>query len=191
IEQRRGFGVAPQLRERQGLAMLGRHAATGAVPRKCLIVGPLRIGFGVIGALLVALHRGRGGGKHARRDYKTGGCRDNRKPAHGLKEPSCMAKARYHLLRLRGSREDSMARYLPALCAALLVLVFSLTTVNSAFAQNGPAAAPTSTVDVKPLPPAGMPVAFDPDKATNAYLAQVSGEARQKSDSYFEGGYWL
>jgi len=84
-----------------------------------------------------------------------------------------------------------MARYLTALCAALLVLVFSLMTVSSAFAQNGPAAAPTSTVDVKPLPPAGTPVAFDPDKATNAYLAQVSGEARQKSDSYFEGGYWL
>jgi len=78
------------------------------------------------------------------------------------------------------------------LCAALLVLVFSLTGPSAALAQGGPAAAPTTSVDVHPLPPtASATVAFDPEKATNAYLARVSGEARQKSDSYFEGGYWL
>jgi STE24 endopeptidase len=32
---------------------------------------------------------------------------------------------------------------------------------------------------------------FDPNAATEAYLATVSGEARAKSDAYFEGGYWL
>ncbi len=32
---------------------------------------------------------------------------------------------------------------------------------------------------------------FDPNAATNAYLAQITGEARAKSDAYFEGGYWL
>jgi STE24 endopeptidase len=32
---------------------------------------------------------------------------------------------------------------------------------------------------------------FDPQAATEAYLATVSGEARAKSDAYFEGGYWL
>jgi STE24 endopeptidase len=32
---------------------------------------------------------------------------------------------------------------------------------------------------------------FDPDAATAAYLAQLSPEARAKSDAYFEGGYWL
>lgn len=32
---------------------------------------------------------------------------------------------------------------------------------------------------------------FDPKAATEAYLATVSGEAREKSDAYFEGGYWL
>ncbi|MBL9097715.1 MAG: hypothetical protein JNK07_12370, partial [Alphaproteobacteria bacterium] len=32
---------------------------------------------------------------------------------------------------------------------------------------------------------------FDPKAATEAYLATVSGEARAKSDAYFEGGYWL
>ncbi len=38
---------------------------------------------------------------------------------------------------------------------------------------------------------AAKPVAFDPVKATNAYLARVSGADRAKSDSYFEGGYVL
>jgi STE24 endopeptidase len=32
---------------------------------------------------------------------------------------------------------------------------------------------------------------FDPKAATEAYLATVAGEAREKSDAYFEGGYWL
>jgi len=32
---------------------------------------------------------------------------------------------------------------------------------------------------------------FDPDAATEAYLATLSDAARAKSDAYFEGGYWL
>ena len=32
---------------------------------------------------------------------------------------------------------------------------------------------------------------FDANAATEAYLATVTGEARAKSDAYFEGGYWL
>lgn len=32
---------------------------------------------------------------------------------------------------------------------------------------------------------------FDPDAATEAYLASLSGPEREKSDAYFEGGYWL
>jgi len=33
--------------------------------------------------------------------------------------------------------------------------------------------------------------AFDPEAATEAYLARLSPEARARSDAYFEGGYWL
>lgn len=33
--------------------------------------------------------------------------------------------------------------------------------------------------------------AFDPEAATQAMLATLNGAARAKSDSYFEGGYWL
>jgi len=86
-----------------------------------------------------------------------------------------------------------MAKHLCAICVALLVLAGSFLFTASANAAAGPAAAPTTTVDVHTLPsmnPAPAPT-FDVEKATNAYLARVSGEARAKSDSYFEGGYWL
>lgn len=76
------------------------------------------------------------------------------------------------------------------LCTALFAVSFYVLSPSLAMAQAGPAAAPTSTVDVHALPPVKT-VGFDAEKATNAYLAQVSGEARAKSDSYFEGGYWL
>ncbi len=32
---------------------------------------------------------------------------------------------------------------------------------------------------------------FDPELATKAWMATLSGAARAKSDAYFEGGYWL
>jgi len=32
---------------------------------------------------------------------------------------------------------------------------------------------------------------FDPETATRAYLATLSGAARVRSDHYFEGGYWI
>lgn len=32
---------------------------------------------------------------------------------------------------------------------------------------------------------------FDPEAATQAYLATLKGAARAKSDAYFEGGYWI
>jgi STE24 endopeptidase len=32
---------------------------------------------------------------------------------------------------------------------------------------------------------------FDPEAATQAYMATLQGAARAKSDAYFEGGYWL
>jgi STE24 endopeptidase len=38
---------------------------------------------------------------------------------------------------------------------------------------------------------ANAATAFDPEVATNAYLATLKGAARAKSDAYFEGGYWL
>ncbi len=41
------------------------------------------------------------------------------------------------------------------------------------------------------LPLAAHAAPFDPEAATQAYLATLKGAARAKSDAYFEGGYWL
>lgn len=41
------------------------------------------------------------------------------------------------------------------------------------------------------LPSVAVAAAFDPEAATQAYLATLKGAARAKSDAYFEGGYWL
>ena len=51
-------------------------------------------------------------------------------------------------------------------------------------------AAPTSHVQVASLPPPGV-ANFDPHKAVEAYLARVSGKARERSDSYFDGSIVL
>jgi STE24 endopeptidase len=76
---------------------------------------------------------------------------------------------------------------------AMFLLLMGLWTAHSAFAA--PAPAPTSKVDVHTLPPISAtkpaPVSFNAEKAVNAYLATVKGEARARSDAYFEGGYAL
>ncbi len=78
--------------------------------------------------------------------------------------------------------------------AVVAVLFASFLTATMAMAQTTPARAPTSTVHVGTLPPVEhtQTAIFDPQKATNAYLATVKGEARAKSDAYFEGSAeWL
>ena len=62
---------------------------------------------------------------------------------------------------------------------------------DAALPQVGPHAAPTHKVEVSALPVMDTTPAFDAAKATQAYLAKVSGPARAKSDAYFEGGYGL
>lgn len=48
------------------------------------------------------------------------------------------------------------------------------------------------TVDITQVPPAAQPSDhFDPDAATEAYMAMIPPAARARSDAYFEGGYWL
>jgi len=78
--------------------------------------------------------------------------------------------------------------------AAALLLLLALTgaaAAQDATAQLGPRAAPTKHVQVGTLPVMDTTPSFDAAKATEKYLARVSGAARARSDSYFEGGYWL
>jgi STE24 endopeptidase len=75
--------------------------------------------------------------------------------------------------------------------AVFLSLLFCLVAAPAS-AQGGPSPAPVTTVSVQPLAAVAGAPSFDPLKATNAYLATVKGEARAKSDAYFEGhAEWL
>src|ERR1700720_2364538 len=54
---------------------------------------------------------------------------------------------------------------------------------------------PTQAQEISPAPATSTNVeaakAFDPTKATKAWLDPVPADKREKSDAYFEGGYWL
>ena len=77
---------------------------------------------------------------------------------------------------------------------AIFVAILSLFPV-AAFAQDDLRAAPTIKVTVQSLPapvaPTTLQPRFDAARATEAYLAKVHGQARARSDAYFEGGYVL
>jgi STE24 endopeptidase len=78
---------------------------------------------------------------------------------------------------------------------ALLALGLALTRPFAGAAAEPPTGS-TARPPLLPLaaPPAaasGAAGAIDPEAATRAYLAELSGPARARSDAYFEGGYWL
>ena len=65
---------------------------------------------------------------------------------------------------------------------------------NSSASNSSPAnpSAANAMPSVVVVPPAAQPSAhFDPEAATEAYLAQIPPAAKARSDAYFEGGYWL
>jgi STE24 endopeptidase len=76
--------------------------------------------------------------------------------------------------------------FLAALC------IFLLCHSPAAAAQDQVDLSQSQMPSVITVPPEALPSAhFDPDAATNAYLAQIPASARARSDAYFEGGYWL
>lgn len=81
-----------------------------------------------------------------------------------------------------------MANLRRALAFLLLAVLFA---VSAATAEAAPDRAPTTRIDVQSLPTIGAQPAFDPEKATRAYLARITGKARAQSDAYYEGGYVL
>jgi len=79
---------------------------------------------------------------------------------------------------------DSVARPRSLLLLALaLALALAGAAPAAAQAPESPAAADAPTAAAAP--------AFDPVAATESYLARMTPEQRERSDSYFEGGYWL
>ncbi len=80
-----------------------------------------------------------------------------------------------------------------ALVLAVAVLFFggAARAQDNGLPQLPPHAAPVQQVQVGALPSLDTTPHFDAEAATKAYLAEVSGPARARSDAYFEGGYWL
>ncbi len=86
--------------------------------------------------------------------------------------------------------------------ALVAVLLGSLSAMSVLTVSPASAASSTAPAAVEPTPPPPPPVPlaaqapppgghFDPAAATEAWLSSLSPEARAKSDSYFEGGYWI
>jgi hypothetical protein len=61
--------------------------------------------------------------------------------------------------------------------------------VSETPASEDPAAAPRNRDNGSPAPQQAAPL--DPAAATQAWLDSVPKDQREKSDAYFEGGYWL
>ena len=73
---------------------------------------------------------------------------------------------------------------------AVVLFIFVLGTISFSAAQSAPQA--SQMPSVVNVPPEAQPSDhFDPEAATNAYLAQIPASAKERSDAYFEGGYWL
>jgi Zn-dependent protease with chaperone function len=69
-------------------------------------------------------------------------------------------------------------------------LVFILIAVSSFSALAQPAIQPAA--DITKIPAAAQPSPqFDADAATEAYMAMMPPAAVERSNAYFEGGYWL
>ncbi|MEA2239974.1 MAG: endopeptidase [Thermoanaerobaculia bacterium] len=75
----------------------------------------------------------------------------------------------------------------------VMLVVLNIVLCAGALAQTPANPTPANTMpSVIVVPPAAQPSAnFDPQAATEAYLAEIPPAAKARSDAYFEGGYWL
>lgn len=84
---------------------------------------------------------------------------------------------------------ESARGSLATLVALGALLIFALPATPASLTGQVP---PPGSEPVLEIPPAARASAdFDPLDATNAYLATVTSDARERSDAYYEGGYWL
>jgi Zn-dependent protease with chaperone function len=112
---------------------------------------------------------------------------------------------------LRPPKEGARMVSAGRLVASLLVLCALVLGASVAAAQASPAAptpelavhpeghgttasggtvSPSATAPAGAVAPAPTPT-FDPHAATRAWLAKVPAADKERSDAYFEGGYWL
>ncbi|HET7649294.1 MAG TPA: M48 family metallopeptidase [Gammaproteobacteria bacterium] len=72
-------------------------------------------------------------------------------------------------------------------------LIIALVVIGwfTASLAAAPTAVPAVSAEVPAAASAQSATSFDPEKATAAYMAELSPAAKARSDAYFEGGYWL
>ena len=83
-----------------------------------------------------------------------------------------------------------MRRILPLLFIVTL-LAWPAAGQDGAAAAVDPASAPANETPLVVPPGAQAGPDFDVERATQAYIETLSPEKRERSDAYFEGGYWL
>src|SRR5262249_45985186 len=89
-----------------------------------------------------------------------------------------------------GVGDAAMAGQRFLFCAVICFLAgFASTSVGQDSSTASPLSAAPSVIAIPPESQASSN--FDPEAATNAYLAEISPAAKARSDAYFEGGYWL
>jgi len=89
-------------------------------------------------------------------------------------------------------RELPQARLFPVIGPVFVVLLVLIGV--GAVAPSSAQAAPDQELLSGPIPvPAAAQASpsFDPDAATRAYLDLLPSQQKERSDAYFEGGYWL
>ena len=86
-----------------------------------------------------------------------------------------------------------MAACVLAICLTGAHAQTTSATPTSTTKTTSPTSAPPTTLATSPTPVAAAAVVgkFDPVAATQAFMNRLQGDARVKSDSYAEGGYWL
>jgi len=73
----------------------------------------------------------------------------------------------------------------------VLLGLLLLTLAGAVIAQTTAQTIAQTTAQTPAQAPPSAPAHFDPQAATEAYLARMTPEQRARSDAYFEGGYWL
>ena len=84
-----------------------------------------------------------------------------------------------------------MAACVLAICLTGAHAQTTSATPTSTTKTTSPTSAPPTTLVTSPTPVAAAVGKFDPVAATQAFMNRLQGDARAKSDSYAEGGYWL
>ncbi len=98
--------------------------------------------------------------------------------------------SRFNTLLERATYSEWMPTTVPLI--SILSLVLTVRPAQAGKEVDEQQRSASQMPSVLTVPPVARPsVAFNPEAAARAYLAEIPAAAKARSDSYFEGGYWL